>query len=99
MSIGGVTNVQETSSSEKFCKCLGIAENGILGMLTLKSSLTLFAVVDIFLGAFCLLFLFQEVIWEWEYFNANGPHYFLTLFYYLRVVHLPLGVIGFIGVQ
>ena len=83
---------------EKFCGIFGIAENGILGALTLKSSLTLFSVLDIFLGAFYLLYLIQEVIFEWEYFNANGPHYFLLVFLYLRVTSLPIGIVGFISV-
>ena len=77
---------------------MGIAGNGILGILTLKSSLTLFAVIDIFMGVFSAVFLLQEVIWEWDYFNANGPHYFLTLFYFLRVVRLFIGIIGLVAV-
>ena len=43
--------------------------------------------------------LLVEVIWAWDYFNASGPHYFLTAFYYLRCAKLPMGVIGFIGVS
>ena len=61
--------------------------------------MTIFTVIDILLGAFYMLFLLQEVIWEWQFFNANGPHYLLTSFYYLRVSSLPIGVIGFIAVQ
>lgn len=75
-----------------------IAENGILGSLTLKSSLVIFSVIDIFLGAFYCVFLLQEVIMEWEYFNANGPHLFLTSFYILRVSSLLIGIIGFVAV-
>ena len=55
MSAGGLTTLQ-SDHGEKFCG-VGIAENGILGALTLKSSLTLFSVLDIFLGAFYLLYL------------------------------------------
>ena len=97
MSVGGLTTLQP-NFSEKFFG-VGIAENGILGALTLKSSLTLFSVLDIFLGAFYLLYLIQEVFWEWEYFNANGPHYILLAFYYLRVSSLPVGIVGFLAVS
>ncbi len=76
-----------------------MAENGILGSVTLKSSMLLFSYLDIFMGTIYLLYLIQEVIWEWEYFNANGPHYLLTVFYYLRIVSLPLGFLGLIAVQ
>ena len=55
MSVGGLTTIQP-NFSEKFFG-VGIAENGILGALTLKSSVTLFSVLDIFLGAFYLLYL------------------------------------------
>jgi hypothetical protein len=61
--------------------------------------MTLFTFLDIVMGAFYFLFLLQEVIWEWEFFNANGPHYMLTLFYYIRVSTLPFGIIGFMAVQ
>ena len=98
MSAGGLTTLQE-DSGEKFCRCFGIAENGILGALTLKSSLTLISVLDIILGVFYLMYLVQEVFWEWEYFNANGPHYILVAFYYLRVSSLPVGLVGFIAVS
>ena len=97
MSLGGVTSTQE--SEEKFCRCLGIAGNGVIGVLSLKSSLTLFSVIDIFLGVFAAVFLLQEVIWEWEYFNASGPFYFLTTFYFLRVARLFIGIVGLVGVQ
>ncbi len=50
------------------------------------------------MGVFSAVFLLQEVIWEWDYFNANGPHYFLTLFYFLRVVRLFIGIIGLVAV-
>lgn len=96
MSLGGVTSLQR-EGSETFAK-IPIAENGICGMITLKNSMVIFTIIDILLGAFYFLFLMEEVIWSWNYFNINGPHYFLTLFYYLRVGTLPIGVIGFIGV-
>ena len=65
----------------------------------MKSSLTLISVLDIILGVFYLMYLVQEVFWEWEYFNANGPHYILVTFYYLRVSSLPVGIVGFIAVS
>lgn len=59
----------------------------------------LFTLVDIFMGVFYFMFLVQEVIFEWTYFNLNGPHYFLTAFYFMRVAYLPMGLIGFWGVM
>jgi hypothetical protein len=35
---------------------------------------------------------------EWNYFFLNGPHYFLTVFYFLRVLSLPIGILGFVAV-
>lgn len=96
MSLGGVTSLQR-EGSETFAK-IPIAENGICGMITLKSSMVIFTILDILLGAFYFFFLLEDVIWSWKYFNINGPYYFLTLFYYLRVGILPIGIIGFIGV-
>lgn len=58
----------------------------------------LFTLADVFLGVFYFLFLIQEVIFEWAFFNINGPHYFLTAFYFMRCVYLPMGLIGFVGV-
>ena len=59
----------------------------------------MFSVIDIFLGVFAAVFLLQEVVWEWEYFNASGPLYFLTTFYILRVARLFIGIVGLVGVQ
>ena len=80
-------------------RCLKIAENGILGMLTLKSSLSLFAVVDIILGVLYALFFNQEIIYDWRYFNINGPHYVLLAFYSLRMLSLPIGIVGLVAVK
>ena len=80
-------------------RCLKIAENGILGMLTLKSSLSLFAVVDIILGVLYALFFNQEIINDWRYFNINGPHYVLLAFYSLRMLSLPIGIVGLVAVK
>eukprot|EP00347_Sterkiella_histriomuscorum_P008188 403346044 len=96
LSLGGVTNLQP-QNNELFAGCLPIAENGILGSLTLKASMKLFTILDVFLGIFYFMFLVQEVIFEWTYFNVNGPHYFLTAFYFMRVAYLPMGLIGFVG--
>ena len=78
---------------------MSIAENGILGIITLKNSMSIFTILDIILGAFYLIFLIREVIIEWSIFNINGPHYFLTVFYFLRVASLPIGIIGFISIS
>ena len=78
---------------------MSIAENGICGIITLKNSMSIFTIIDILLGAFYLIFLIQEVILEWPIFNINGPHYFLTLFYFMRCTSLPIGIIGFIAVS
>jgi len=96
MSLGGITSLQR-EGSETFAK-IPIAENGICGIITLKNSMVIFSIIDILLGAFYFMFLLQEVIWSWNYYNINGPYWFLTLFYYLRVATLPIGVIGLIGV-
>ncbi|TNV75981.1 hypothetical protein FGO68_gene139 [Halteria grandinella] len=98
MSVGGVTTIQ-SGEGEKFWRFLSIAENGILGALTLRSSMLIFTVLDIFIGALYTMFLYQEVIVEWDYFNANGPHYLLTSLYYIRVLVLPIGILGFYGVS
>lgn len=98
MGLGGVTNLQP-ATNEYFFGCLPIAENGILGALTLKSSMKIFTILDVLLGILYLLFLIQEVIFEWRYFNLKGPHYFLTAFYFMRVASLPIGLIGFVAVQ
>jgi hypothetical protein len=99
LGLGGVTSVQNENTSDRFCNCLKLAENGVLGMLTLKTSMLLFSIVDIILGALYIVYLFHEVIWTWEFFNANGPHYVLTAFFYLRITSLPIGIIGFLAVQ
>jgi len=65
-----------------------------LGLISLKSSISLFAVLDIILGVFYCLFLAADVIGEWRFFNLNGPHYFLTTYYFLRIACLSFGVIG-----
>jgi hypothetical protein len=75
-----------------------LAENGIIGVITLKNSMTILSIIDILLGAFFFVFLIQEVILEWSYFNIHGPFYFLTAFYFMRVTALPIGIIGFIAV-
>ena len=59
----------------------------------------IFTIVDILLGLLYLMFLLQEVIFEWQYFNLKGPHYFLTAFYFIRVACLPIGLIGFVAIQ
>jgi len=96
MSLGGVTSLQP-QNTETFFGILPLAENGIMGSITLKSSMKIFTFIDILLGVFYLMFLVQEVILEWTYFNVGGPHYFLTLHYFMRVAHLPIGIIGVMG--
>lgn len=76
-------------------KCMPLAENGMLGLLALKNTVGIFSFLDILFGVFYCLFLATEVIAEWEFFNINGPHYFLTAFYFLRVGSLTYGIIGF----
>ena len=68
-------------------------------MLTLKSSLSLFSVVDIILGVLYALFFYQEIIYDWRYFNINGPHYYLLAFYSVRILTLPIGIVGLVGVK
>jgi len=97
MSLGGVTQLQR-GNQEKFLG-LQLAENGIFGSITLKSSVKIFSVIDVILGALYVMFLLQEVIFEWSYFNLNGPHFALTAFYFLRVLSLPSGVIGAFAVN
>jgi len=96
MSLGGVTSLQP-QNNETFLGILPIAENGIMGSITLKSSMKIFTFIDVLLGVLYFMFLVQEVILEWDYFNVGGPHYFLTMFYFMRVAHLPIGIIGVMG--
>ena len=81
------------------CSCCKIAENGILGMLTLKSSLSLFAVLDIVLGVLYALFFYREIVLEWNFFRINGPHYIMLAFYASRILSLPIGIVGFLAVK
>lgn len=97
LGLGGVTNLQ--ASNETILGCLPLAENGILGCLTLKTSMKLFTVCDILLGVIYLLYLVNEVLLEWTMYNIGGPFYFLTLLYFLRVASLPVGLIGFVAVH
>ena len=55
--------------------------------------------LDIDMGALYFLFLLQTVIWEWEFFNRNGPQYMLTLYYYIKFSKFPFGIIGFMAIQ
>ena len=65
----------------------------------MKNSMTIFSVIDIIMGAMSMILLLQEVLWDWRNFNINGPHYMLTLFYFMRVIGLPIGMIGFIAIS
>ena len=59
----------------------------------------IFTVLDILLGVIYVLFLFSEVLLQWEWFNLGGPHYFLTAFYFMRCASLPIGMIGLYGIM
>jgi hypothetical protein len=72
-----------------------ISENGMCGLLALKNTIGIFSVFDIILGVFYCLFLSTEVISDWEFYNINGPHYFLTALYFIRISSLTFGIIGF----
>lgn len=97
MSLGGVTNLQDCH--EHVWRYFPLAENGILGALTLKSSMKMFTVLDILLGVIYIMALLNEVVMDWQWYNLQGPHYFLTLFYLVRCASLPIGFIGFYGVM
>ena len=68
-------------------------------MLTLKSSLSLFAVLDIILGVLYALFFYQEIVHDWNYFRINGPHYILLTFYTSRILSIPIGIVGVLAVN
>ncbi len=68
-------------------------------MLTLKSSLSLFAVLDIILGVLYALFFYQEIVNDWRFFSINGPHYIMLSFYAARILCLPIGIVGVLAVK
>lgn len=68
-------------------------------MVTLKSSMIILSILDIILGVFYGFVAYWEVINEYRYFYANGPHYILTAYTVLKVLTGAYGLIGFVSVQ
>ncbi len=98
MNLGGTTQLQEQNNA-KFLKLLPMAQNGICSLVTLKSSLIILSILDIILGVFYGFVVYVEIFVEFRYFFANGPHYILTVYSFLRVFTAIFGVIGFVSVQ
>lgn len=65
--------------------------------MSLKSTITVLAVLDIFLGLLYCLFLAGDVFGEWQFFNLNGPHYILLSYYIIRTFSFIFGILGLIA--
>jgi hypothetical protein len=67
--------------------------------MSLKSSIIVLSVLDIFFGFLYCLVLAGDVFAEWRFFNMNGPHYILLGYYIIRTFSFVFGILGLISTK
>jgi hypothetical protein len=92
--IGGLTNPSEDPCvNDKILKCLPVQRVALFGLCSLRSMMTIFALVEMIIGSFNTLDMMFTIVGTWEDFSVNGTPYVLTLFYLIRCLTLLSGIL------
>eukprot|EP00347_Sterkiella_histriomuscorum_P015023 403358599 len=98
LALGGISYISEDEKISVFY-CMPFAESGFFGLLTLKNAICFFSIIDLLLGLAYIYQFISEVYMVWTYYNINGPHHILTIFYLARMLSLPIGILGLLSLR